>query len=106
VRQATGNVDQELVKYLCKDFVKTGDDGQPEYAPPGMFAELYTQIDGRHLCESSKGFSKLAPISKCGDCQAARYVERWDDPPPALFIVEIERNYGTGPPGQEGALGV
>lgn len=101
VREATGNVDQELIKYLTKDFCKSVEHGQPVYAPPGLYAELYTQIDGRHLCESSKGFSKLAPISRCGDCGAARYVQKWSDPPPALFMVEVERNYGTGPPAED-----
>jgi hypothetical protein len=98
IKLVSGDVSRELQKYLTKDIIATGDDGQPVYAPPGLFAELYQMIDGRHLRESSKGFSKLAPISKCGDCGAARYVKDWRFPPPALFEVELELLPATGPP--------
>lgn len=108
------SVGSELIKYLTKDWEVSADG--VKRAPPEVFAQVYTAIDGRRARQSSSGLQRWA-IGKHVACPCCGYMNargHWAFayfhvvPIPGLERVaaanEGERvfpTYATGPPGSE-----
>lgn len=65
-----GNVANELVKYLTKDWYLTSD-GAKRVAPE-VFAELYTLVDGTRTRQSSQGLAHWS-LPKAKECPCCAY---------------------------------
>jgi len=70
VRKADHDVDRELIKYLTKDWEIQ--EGGAKRAAPEVFAEVYAQLDGKRLKQSSAGFAKWA-VEKANVCPCCLY---------------------------------
>jgi len=69
IRKAGGEVAEELVKYLTKDWEITPDGAKR--AEPDVFAQVYATLDGKRRRQTSSGFAmwaveKLCACPTCG----------------------------------------
>lgn len=63
IRPAGGDVAQELVKYLTKDWEITPDGAKR--ARPEVFAEVFAELDGKRRRQTSAGFAQWAVERVC-----------------------------------------
>lgn len=77
IRAAGDDVGHELVKYLTKDWQIN--EGTARRVPPEIFAQVYAELDGRRLRQSSAGLSNwaLAKVCACPTCGFERERGHW-----------------------------
>lgn len=75
IRQAK-NVEQELVKYLVKDFAIV--DGEKQFIAPELYARIYEALAGLRTITASRGFwappKEPAHCPTCGSCDFFQYI--------------------------------
>lgn len=77
IRAARPDVAHELVKYLTKDWELTA--GGAKRVAPEVFAELYAELDGKRMRQSSSGLSNfaVAKVCACPSCGYERERGHW-----------------------------
>jgi hypothetical protein len=77
IRAAGPDVGHELVKYLTKDWEIN--EGTARRVPPEIFAQVYAELDGKRLRQSSAGLSNwaVAKVCACPACGFKRERGHW-----------------------------
>lgn len=96
IRKAGGDVAHELVKYLTKDWEisSTG----AKRASPATFANVYAELDGKRMRQSSAGLAMwaVAKVNACPCCGFERERGHW-----ARVDIEHELEHVKEPIGRE-----